>query len=676
MSAGPHPYRIAVISSIILILELTFIREVPAEVKSISYFTNLILMASFFGLGVGCMLQNKPSLEVLFPLGILLTFLFIYLTRGLVVFEAASSVHYWLEPPKEKGLALQIPLFSSALLALIATATPFIALGQALAGEMDRHPRLSAYSWDIGGSLFGTLLFAAASFAQVPPWVWPLVLTLLWSLVFFRGLLKFAIYTLCGVLFFFLANSPNPSRWSPYYLIQFAKQEIGLRVWVNSSFHQLMLNMYRPSKKTQDILDDLIPRFSLPYQIYRDNHQNKSPEKVLILGAGTGNDVNVARINGAKSITAVEIDPVIAEFGRAFNTLQPYSRPEVKLIVDDARHFLESTDQTFDLIIFGTLDSQTLLSGIANLRLENYVYTVEALESAKRLLADGGMVGLYYSVFKPWLYARIYTTVHTAFPGSTIMYVANGSTFLFNTAIVAGKNLPGLKDLPEQVAEYQKGLPSQDDWPFLYLEKPAIAPIYQQLFGTFLVLIAIAFFILRKAHSESSWHFNFLFLGLGFTLMESAAIVRLALLFGSTWIVNAVVFSSVLLTIFIANLLVLKNHAPSLRLAWKILLCGLIVNYLLPLHYLLAFNFIERVLICAALIGIPVFSAAICFSRLFEKEKHTGYALGVNLIGAMSGGFIEYFSMLFGLRAIWLIVIGVYFLAWFSSRRSAIVPAA
>ena len=60
----PSPaWRIAAVSSIVLILELAFIRQIPAEVRVISYFTNLVLMAAFFGLGLGCILQRQRTLS-------------------------------------------------------------------------------------------------------------------------------------------------------------------------------------------------------------------------------------------------------------------------------------------------------------------------------------------------------------------------------------------------------------------------------------------------------------------------------------------------------------------------------------------------------------------------------------------------------------------------------------
>src|ERR1700759_3748385 len=67
---GARTWHIAWISFSVLALELAFIREIPAEVRAISYFTNLIFMASFFGLGLGCLLQRARSLAWLLPLGL------------------------------------------------------------------------------------------------------------------------------------------------------------------------------------------------------------------------------------------------------------------------------------------------------------------------------------------------------------------------------------------------------------------------------------------------------------------------------------------------------------------------------------------------------------------------------------------------------------------------------
>ena len=75
-----------------------------------------------------------------------------------------------------------------------------------------------------------------------------------------------------------------------------------------------------------------------------------------------------------------------------------------------------------------------------------------------------------------------------------------------------------------------------------------------------------------------------------------------------------------------------------------------------------------RAVLSAILIGAPIYFAAVCFSRLFEKEKITGYPLGINLIGAMCGALLEYSSMYIGMRNVWLVLLGVYLLAMVSTR--------
>ncbi|HEY8151385.1 MAG TPA: hypothetical protein VIK51_20925 [Vicinamibacteria bacterium] len=117
----PSPaWRIAAVSSIVLILELAFIRQVPAEVRVISYFTNLVLMAAFFGLGLGCILQRERTLSWLLPLGVVLTFLFVYYARGIAVYDRDTAVHYWLQYTEVAGQARHLPLLPAALMAFVA----------------------------------------------------------------------------------------------------------------------------------------------------------------------------------------------------------------------------------------------------------------------------------------------------------------------------------------------------------------------------------------------------------------------------------------------------------------------------------------------------------------------------------------------------------------------------
>lgn len=641
--------------------------------RAISYFTNLMLMAAFFGLGVGCMLQHRRSLAWAFPAGLGAMCAFILATRGLVLYSEATEVHYWLQYEQALATAPQVSLFPAALAAFIAAALPFVALGQALAEAMDRFPRLVAYGWDIAGSLAGTVLFSLGAWLEIPPWVWPPLVGAILAVFVFRGRWLRVAVLAAGGLFFLFSHSALPARWSPYYFVQHQEEKGGLRVWVNSSFHQFAVDFSADDPDHAEMRETALEKFTIPYNIYRQFHDGKSPGRILILGAGTGNDVYVALHNDAKAVVAVEIDPVILELGKKFNGSRPYDNRAVTAVVDDARHYLKTAAGPFDLVVLGTLDSQTLLSGHANLRLENYVYTAESFSEVRRLLAPGGMVAAYYSVFEersPWLFARLYSTMKEAF-GKQTRLLRTESKFLFNAVVMGSRELPGFEDSPGNREAYGNDFASTDDWPYLYLEKPTVAPLYLKLLGAILALITAVFFLLRRLHPVKGLHANFLLLGVGFTLMESAAIVRLALLFGSTWTVNAVVFATVLLMIFVANASVIKGFAPPLKAAWLGLFAAVLINWVFPPSLLLDLGAPLRAVSCGVLIGLPVYFAAICFSRLFAREATTGYALGLNLVGAMAGGLIEYVSMLTGMRDVWLVVLAVYLLACLATMRRA-----
>jgi SAM-dependent methyltransferase len=502
--------------------------------------------------------------------------------------------------------------------------------------------------------------------------VWPPIVTVGWAAGFVRSW-QIRVFTVAAGLAFVWFSQPGQanleSRWSPYYLVQYQVTAYGTQVFVNSGFHQLGYNFAVANREIPEKIAPVVTKWGVPYQLYRDEHGGRSPRSVLVLGAGTGNDVAIALQNGAERVVAVEVDPVILELGRTTNARKTYADPRVECHVTDARQFLRSTTASFDLIVFGTLDSQALLSSQGNLRLDNYVYTRESLEDARRALADRGFVAVFYSVQKPWLYERLYSTFRGAFGDQSRIYEFENA-FLFNTLIVGTKGSARFSDIDDHITRYSHGRIATDDWPFVYLEHPTIGDPYRNFIGVVLGLVFAAFLVLRVLERGAIRHTPFFFLGAGFTLMEAVAIVRLALLFGSTWIVNVVVFVAVLLTVFIANLSVMYRVAPPLRASWVCLCAALAASYLLPVQFLLEFALPLRIVASTGLIFVPVYFASVCFSRLFQREEEVGFPLGLNLVGAMAGGWLEYLSMVFGLRAIWLVAVLVYALAWLFAEWS------
>ena len=136
---------------------------------------------------------------------------------------------------------------------------------------------------------------------------------------------------------------------------------------------------------------------------------------MLIVGAGTGTDVAIALRNGAKHVDAVEIDPALLQFGRDHNPDRAYDDPRVTTHVDDGRAFLERTDDEYDLIFFALPDSLTLVSGASSLRLESYLFTEQAFDSARDHLAPGGAFAIYNYYREHWLVDRLAGTLEEAF---------------------------------------------------------------------------------------------------------------------------------------------------------------------------------------------------------------------------------------------------------------------
>ena len=79
----------------------------------------------------------------------------------------------------------------------------------------------------------------------------------------------------------------------------------------------------------------------------------------------------------ASSISAVEIDPAIISLGRRYHPEAPYASAATRVVNDDARSFFATSDQKFDVISFGLLDSHTT-TAMTNARLDHYFYTGKA----------------------------------------------------------------------------------------------------------------------------------------------------------------------------------------------------------------------------------------------------------------------------------------------------------
>ena len=144
----------------------------------------------------------------------------------------------------------------------------------------------------------------------------------------------------------------------------------------------------------------------MPYLLNRD--AGGAPfDDVLIVGAGSGNDVSAALWHGAKTVDAVEIDPSIYRLGRIDHPNRPYSDPRVSVHLDDGRSFVKKSSRRYDLATYALVDSLVLHSGYSSLRLESFLFTEEAFRDVRARLKPGGAFVMYNAYRQGWVVGRL-----------------------------------------------------------------------------------------------------------------------------------------------------------------------------------------------------------------------------------------------------------------------------
>jgi hypothetical protein len=204
-----------------------------------------------------------------------------------------------------------------------------------------------------------------------------------------------------------------------------------------------------------------------------------------------------------------------------------------------------------------------------------------------------------------------------------------------------------------------------DDWPFLYLRGPMIPTQSWRgmiIMGALGLLLVLLFMPRSNQRVSEGWTDNlqFFLLGAGFMLVETKAVVVMALLFGSTWIVNSVVFFAVLVMILLANWWILRSQRESLGLYYAGLLITLVLNVIIPLDFFLGMNRGLQIIGSCVLTFAPILFAGVIFAALFKRTAQPDRAFAMNIAGAMVGGLAEYCSMLLGFQRLGLVAILFY----------------
>jgi predicted O-methyltransferase YrrM len=723
------------ISVIGLFLELLLIRWVTTEIRIFAYLQNTVLVVCFLGLGMGCWdSRRRPFVlrDLLLPLAVLVGLLAVPTTRVVLgeistMFGGFSDLLVWGSFRSDGW-----NLYASAALGLVLTFLlmvllweTFVPVGRLLGRLLDDHPRtIRAYSVNVAGSLIGIWLFVAASALYLPPVAWFTVFAA--GCLFFLGrpvLAKAIDVALLGgivALSGLAAHQPGfqETHWSPYQKLavrypdapqpdpdesrirRMLRGEQGMArdtrgqtyVAVNNAAYQSILDLRDETVAADPARFPPAQRgysqYDLPAKLHR------APKSMLIVGAGSGNDAAGALRNGVGRVVAVEIDPAIVEFGGRLHPEKPYSDPRVEVVTDDARSYFATCTETFDVIAFGLLDSHTTTS-MTNARLDHYVYTVESLAHAKKLLNPGGVVVLSFVIQKPFVADRMTRALTTVFGHRPVTFhVPPNGYGGGNTVFVCGDSEEAIRGrIAEQpalaalVAEWEAASPVEtagttelatDDWPYIYLEKPSIPVLYFLLAGVLVLLFARGVQRLEvtdtiRAFGGSGWHF--FFLGAAFMLLEVQNVSKAAVVLGNTWTVNAVIISGILLMILLSNLLVARRPRVPLAPVYALLVGSCVGLYFLDLSRFAFLPYPTKAAVVGLLTSLPMLFSGVVFIRSFAATDRKDMALGANLMGSLVGGLLQTVTFVTGIKALLLIVAGLYLVAVLTRPRRVIVPA-
>lgn len=673
--------HVAVLSATGLFFELLLIRWLTAEDNILLAVKNIALIGSFLGLGVGYALAGRRSSS--FPAAPALMALLIAAGVGFADTmgrrplgpagpESPLGIAATTEPMAVAGFYLGVAL----LFGLVVLAT--LPLGQVVGEYMAGLPTLAGYTANVGGSLAGIVLFFVLSAARVPPWAGAgLVFVACVAYQEVKAARVVGVVTAmvaCSAMVALDLAAGVRSYWSPYNNITLRELPTvelpdgtgiptGWVLGVQNHYYQRMLDL-RPA--VVELVGPRVPLIRVAAASYGFPYAWAQPDSVLVVGAGAGNDVAAALRAGASRVDAVEIDPVILELGRELHPERPYDDPRVRVIETDARRFMSSSRNRYDLVVFGLLDSSASFSALTrNLGLHNYVYTLEAFEAAERLLAPDGVLSLAFFVDQPWVTSRIDRMLTSVFGKPPVVIPVGydeGVAFVTGRDIERGSGLGAKVGLAagEGLLAFPSGPLATDDWPFLTLKDRRVPSTL--VFASVGVLLVAALLVGFLFRGRVGFDRHLFFLGAGFLLVETRTIAQLGLLYGVTWQVSAIAIAGILVLILAANAVVARWGALPRGPLYLALASGLAANALVAPSAVVGSTGLSAAATVFYL--LPLVFASLIFASSVSRRADLSAALASNLIGGVLGGLLENACMITGIAGLSWIAIVVYAASW------------
>ena len=648
------PARLLILSGMMLFVELALIRWLGSNVIYLAYFSNFVLLGSFLGIGIGFLngaRHNKwfPPL----PIGLAL-FAALILIAPAVVEQSGSGIVY-------VGIPISgLPPYVILPIIFVVVAAVMACIAMEVAASFVTFPALTAYRLDITGSLLGIGVFSLLAFLEAPPFAWGLVFAIAYVALTLPQPRRLAILACLALVVVLASESFQPGvSWSPYYKITIKNRTAdSYYVLFNGVPYQVIQSYQSMGSQASNVR---------PYD--HIVHTGGPSYDVLVIGAGNGKDVEAALRHGAASVDAVDIDPRSVELGRQLNPDHPYDDPRVHVTITDGRAFLEHTTKKYDLIEFAGTDSVTVVLGQSSLRLESYLFTEEAMRTARDHLKPTGVFTAFNTYWQPWYLDRLAGTLTKVY--SATPCVDNVATVGSVGVLTVAANASSIRcDTPWKASTNPVPEPASDNAPFPYLQDPGVPPV---ILGSLAAILLLALLVVRgtvRPMRRLLPYLDLFAMGAAFLLLETKSVVQFALLFGTTWVVNAMVFAGVLIAVLAAIEVARRVRLRSLGITYLLLLLSLVVAWFIPLQSLLSLDFGWRLAAAILYSFTPIFLANLVFAERFRDTAESTTAFAANLLGAMVGGTLEYMSLVIGYRNLLVAVAVLYGIAFLVWKRS------
>jgi hypothetical protein len=444
-------------------------------------------------------------------------------------------------------------------------------------------------------------------------------------------------------------------------------------------------------------------------------------DKTLIIGAGAGYDVLLAKYAGAEAITALEVNAATVAATRAYADYNGniLDAPGVKTIVGDGRNFVERSREQFDLIYLNVVLSQAANPTNGALT-ENYAFTLEAFRSYWNRLEEGGRLGIvgHNGIEGVRLLMTALAMLQTE--GFTLQQALSRTALVMSDPKVDPESAPSvlvLQKQPWSLASAQaftlkaanQGLiplfvpgvfesslkvllngkmslgqylaanteynifPTSDNRPFFYNLSQGVPAALQTLLwvslGMLLVFWLWAAMGQPNAPRRLGWLGYFTLLGVGYMLVEVALLKRFELLLGHPVLALVVTLGALLLAGGLGSLLAGRWNSRFAALAVVLMLSvawfayPILVEGLLPLELPLRITATVLAILPLALALGLMFPSGLQRASQADPE---GIPLfwGVNALAAVAAGALAtVLGLLVGFQVVFLVGIGVYLLA-------------